>query len=97
VAAAIEANCHQSIESLAVVPGTSVSSIDAISVNHNLGLENSLARWVSKLFRDQRKQQCDDVCSELAAAVHRCCLTKLDCIVNMNDTMVSYLSCLSQI
>ncbi len=84
VAAAIEEDCHQSIESLAVVPGTSVSTIDAIA------WKIVLLGGSTKLLRVQQKQQCDVVHSELSAAVHRCCLTILDCIVKMNGTMVSH-------
>jgi hypothetical protein len=59
-------------------------------MHHDLGLEKKWARWVPKLLNDEQKQERVQVCSDFIAAVHCQFKSMLDCIVTMEETVVSY-------
>jgi histone-lysine N-methyltransferase SETMAR len=89
VAAIVEEDRRLSMDKIAAAHGVSEKTIFKI-LHNDLGLEKKSARWVPKLLSDDQKQERVRICSEFVAAIHRRSKSMLDCIVTMDETMVSY-------
>jgi hypothetical protein len=89
VAAIIEEDCRLSMEKIAAAHGVSEKTIFKI-LHNDLGLEKKSPRWVPKLLSDDQKQERVRICSDFVAAIHRRSKSMLNCIVTMDETMVSY-------
>jgi histone-lysine N-methyltransferase SETMAR len=89
VAAVIKEDRRLSMEKIAAAHGVSEKTIFKI-LHSDLGLEKKSARWVPKLLSDDQKQERVRICSDFIAAIHRRSKSMLDCIVTMDETMVSY-------
>jgi hypothetical protein len=79
------ANCRDLAFAHGVLNGTMHSIL-----RDDLGLVKKSARWVPKLLNEDQKQERVQTCKEFVAAVQRRSMVMLDCIITMDETMVSY-------
>ncbi len=59
-------------------------------LHQDLGPEKKSARWVPKLLNYEQKQERVQVCSDFIATVHLQSRSMLECIMTMDETIVSY-------
>jgi hypothetical protein len=89
VAADVREERRVNCRDLAFDNGVSNGTMHSI-LRDNLGLVKKSARWVPKLLNEDQKQEHVRTCTEFVAAVQRRSMAMLDCIVTMDETMVSY-------
>jgi len=89
VDAAIKEDGRLTIAEIAAATGAKKATVYNI-IKKELGLVKKSARWVPKLLSADQKNERVRICRDFVAAVHRRSLHMLDCIVTMDETMVSY-------
>ena len=89
VAAAVSDDRRLTIAELAAATGASTATVFRI-LTEELGLVKKSARWVPKLLNEDQKMERVRICRKFVAAVRRRSMSMLDCIVTMDETMVSY-------
>jgi histone-lysine N-methyltransferase SETMAR len=89
VAANVKEDRRVNCRDLAFAHGVSNGMMHNILQN-DLGLVKNSARWVPKLLSKDQKQERVRTCKEFVAAVHRRSTAMLDCIITMDEAMVSY-------
>ncbi len=89
VEAAVKKDGRLTIAEIAAATGATNATVYSI-LTEELGLVKKSARWVPKLLSDVQKQERVRVCKEFIAAIRRRSLSMLDCIVTMDETMVSF-------
>jgi histone-lysine N-methyltransferase SETMAR len=89
VAADVKEDRRVNCRDLAFAHGVSNGTMHSI-LRDDLGLVKKSARWVPKLLDEDQKLERVRTCTEFVAAVQRRSMAMLDCIVTMDETMVSY-------